>query len=290
MAVLSFREVLPRTFQHKFGESPTAEIKFVVTLDAPTPTQEIITQVGYLHGSSHPEYLYLKMLEGAVTETDRYHAEVTLKFEVPAQQNIDPNPLARPDVWSFSTGGSQVPWLYYYHGTGNGDIRPLVTAADDYIEGLTALAPEIKATISGNRELFPLGLAAQVTNAINASPYLGGESYTWQCNGISGQQATEVVNDVEIRFWQITVELTYRKSGYVEKLPHVGFHYLEGGQKKRAWTWSNDGVEKIDAATPQPLTESGGLKYPGAGGLPDQLLRRPYPAVDFASYFGTPPF
>ena len=290
MAILSYREVLPRTFQHRFGESPTAEMKFVVTVDEPTSTQQVINAVGYAHGSSHPEYPYLLMLDGSVTETDRHHAEVTLRFEVPKQENLDPNPLARPDVWSFSTGGAQVPWLYYYHGGGNDDIRPLVTAADDYIDGLTVLAPEVRATIAGNRASFPLAIAAEVTNAINSSAYLGGAAYTWQCNGISGQQATEVVNDVEVRYWQVSVELTYRKFGYIEKLPHVGFHYIEGGKKRRAWAWNESGGEKVDATTPQPLTESGALKYPGADGLPDQLLRRPYPAVDFASYFGTPPF
>lgn len=292
MAVLSCREVLPRTFQHKFGESPTAEMKFVVTVDEPTPTQQIIGTVGYVHGSAHPEYPYLLMLEGSVTETDRHHAEVTLRFEVPKQENLDPNPLARPDVWSFSTGGAQVPWLYYYHGSGNDDIRPLVTGANDYIEGLTVLAPEVKATISGNRAAFPLAVAAEVTNAINSGPYLGGSAYTWQCNGISGQQATEVVNDVEVRYWQVSVELTYRRAGYIEKLPHVGFHYIDDGKKRRAWVYQGEpgASEKVDATTPQPLTEAGALKYPGLDGLPDQLLRRPYPAVDFASYFGTPPF
>ncbi len=292
MAVLSYREVLPRTFQHKFGESPTAEMKFVVTLDQPTATQQVINTVGFSHGTPHPEYAHLRMLEGSVTETDRFHAEVTLRFEVPKQE-FEPNPLARPDVWQFSTGAAQVPWLYYYHGSGNNDIRPLVTAANDYIEGLTVLAPEVKATISGNRATFPLAIAAEVTNAINSGSYLGGAAYTWQCNGISGQQATEVVNDVEVRYWQISVELTYRKGGYIEKIPHVGFHYIDGDSKKRrAWVYQGEPgqSDKVDATTPQPLTESGDLKYPGMDGLPDQLLRRPYPAVDFSSYFGTPPF
>lgn len=289
MAVLSYREVLPRTFQHRFGESPTAEMRYVVTVDVPTSTQEIINAVGFVHGTPHPEYPYLRMLEGSTTELDRHHAEVSLNFEVP-KFDFDENPLSRPDVWQFSTGSSQVPWFEYYHGDGNGDVRPLVNAAGDYIEGLTVLSPEVRATISGNRASFPLAVAAEVTNAINATAYLGGAAYTWQCNGISGQQATEVVNDIEVRYWQVSVELTYRKAGYIEKIPHVGFHYIQGGKKRKAWAWNEAGDEKIDASTPQPLTESGELKYPGADGQPEQLLRRPYPAIDFASYFGVPPF
>lgn len=289
MAVIGYREVIPRTFQHRFGESPSAERKFVLTLDSPTSTQVLISTVGIVHGSPHPEYPYLRMLDGQVTESDRHHAEITYKYEVP-KQDSDPNPLARPDVWSFSTGGATAPFLSYYHGEGNDDVRPLVNAAGDFIEGLTVLAPELKASIAGNRPSFPLGMATAVTNAINASPYLGGAAYTWQCTGISAQQATEVVNEVELRYWQVTAELVYRRGGYVEKIPHVGFHYIEGGKKRRAWAWGDDGTDKVPASSPQPLTDSGGLKFPGAEGRPDQLSRRPYPAVDFYSFFGTPPF
>lgn len=292
MAVLSSREVIPRTLSHRFGESPTAERKFAVTLDGPTNAQDILNAVGIFHGSAHPEFAYLLCHNGQVTETDRFHAEVTYSYETPKQHEYQANPLARPDVWSFSTGGSQAPFLYYYHGTGNDDVRPLVNAANDYIEGMTVMAPEVRATISGNRSSFPLAAAAEVTNSINASPYLGGPAFSWMCNGISAQQAVEVVNGAEVKYWQVSVELTYRRGGYIEKIPHVGFHYIDGGQKRRAWVYEGESgsSEKVDATTPQPLTESGALKYPGGDGQPDQLERRPYPAVNFATYFGTPPF
>lgn len=291
MGVLSFREVIPRTFTQRFGEPPRAERKFVCTVDAPTSTNELIAAVGILFGDRHPEFDYLRMLDGSVTETDRHHAELTLSYELPSQDEYDPNPLLRPDVWSFSTSGGTVPFLFYYHGdSGNGDVRPLVNSAGDFIDGLTVLAPEVQATISANRTQFPLIVAADVTNAINASDYLGGPPFTWQCNGISGQQVSEVVNGSKITYWQITTTLTYRRHGYIEKVPNVGWHYIESGQKRRAWVWDQEGSEKVDAQSPQPLTESGALKYPGGEGNPDQLLRRPYPAINFNAYFGTPPF
>jgi len=57
MAVVSYREVVGRTLSHSFGESPSAERKFVATLDSPnTSTQEVIDTVGIGHLSSHPEY------------------------------------------------------------------------------------------------------------------------------------------------------------------------------------------------------------------------------------------
>lgn len=288
MAVVSYREVIPRVFSHKFGESPTAERKFVVTVDAPTPTQTIISAVGIVHGAAHPEYTYLKMLDGQVTETDRHHAEVTYRYELPKQQDLDPNPLARPDVWSFSIGGSQVPALVYYSGNGNATKKPLQNTANDYFEGLTVNEAEVRATISGNRSAFPLASAAAVTNSLNNGTYLGGAKHTWFCAGISGQQATEVVNDVEIRYWQISVELVYRSSGHNLLLPNVGWNFLQNGEKRRAWVWNDDKTEKVPSGSPRPLNAQGGLKADDQE--PDILERRVYPETNFTTYFGTPPF
>jgi len=291
MTVISHREVLPRTFQHRFGESPTAERKWIVTVDQPTPHQEVIDAVGIVHGSFHPEYPYLRMRSASLSEPDRQHVEITYAYEVPKNENDDPNPLSRADVWSFSVGGASGPALAYYHGDGNNDIRPLVNAAGDFVEGLERVECEVKATINGNRARFPLASAAAVTNSINSSPYLGGATYTWLCAGIGAQQAVEIVNDQEVRYYQISVELVYRPRGWIEQIPHVGWHFVSGGKKQKAWTWSGiDGQEKENASSPQPLTENGDLKYPGASGNPDILYRRLFPAIPFSQYFGTPPF
>jgi len=288
MAIISYREVIPRTASHKFGESPTAERKYIITVDEPTPTQNLVNAVGILHASAHPEFSYLKCLNIQVTETDRHHAEITYSYELPKQEELDPNPLARPDVWSFSTGGSQVPALVYYDGSGNSNKKPLQNTAKDFFEGLTTLEAEVRASISGNRATFPLANAAAVTNSVNSSSYLGGAAHTWLCAGISGQQATEVVNDVELRYWQITVELVYRASGHDLLLPNVGWNYLEGGEKKRVWVKDPESGEKVASGSPRALTTAGGLKDDDQE--PDILTRRVYPEADFSNYFGTPPF
>jgi hypothetical protein len=292
MAIISYREVIPRTASHRFGEAPTAERKYIVTVDEPTPTQTLVNAIGIFHAAAHPEFSYLKCLNIQVTEPDRHHAEITYSYELPQQQELDPNPLARPDVWSFSIGGAQVPALVYYDGSGNGNKLPLVNAAGDFFEGLTTLEAEVRASISGNRPTFPLANASAVTNSVNASPYLGGAAHTWLCAGISGQQATEVVNDVELRYWQITVELVYRASGHDLLLPHVGWHYVtgNGGAKFRTFVRSKDGTDE-EASSPQPLNSDGSQKYVGeTSGPPDILTRRVYPEANFSTYFGTPPF
>jgi len=296
MAVLSYRELVGRTFQHRFGESPTAEIRYALTLDDPaTSHQEMLNAVGIFHGSYHPEYNYLRCTEGSVSEgdPDPWHATISYRYETPLRGNLEwePNPLARPDVWSFSTGGAQVPALTYYEGSGNGNLQPLVNGAGDFFEGLTTEEAEVRASISGNRATFPLALASAVTNALNDAPYLGGAVHTWKCAGISAQQSTEVVNEIELNFWSVTVELVYRQSGWPYLIPHVGWNYLDGGEKKAVYVKGPPPEEANIASTnPQPLNEDGTLKYPGAGGMPDILTMRLNPEVDFSTYFGVPPF
>lgn len=294
MAVVSFREVLPRTFSHRFGESPTAELKFIATVDEPTNHQDVIAAVGVVHGAAHPEYSDLLCLDASLTETDQYHVEITARYEIP-QNDADPNPLNRPDVWSFSTGGAAVPALFYYHGNGNTDRRALVNSAGDFIESAMTEEAELRATISGNRATFPLGTAAAVTNAINSSQYLGGAQYTWKCNGISAQQAVELIDGAKVAYWQVSVELAYRQSGWPLLLPNVGWNYIDGGERKRCYVYSfeSGSAERIASSSPIALNENGSIRLSAGqdgSGRPDILTRRVHPVVDFATYFGTPPF
>lgn len=299
MSVLSSRELTGRTLTHRFGESPTAQRRFSVTLSDPvTSNQEILNAIGIFHGSFHPEYPFLRCIEGSVREATPtpYHAEVTYRYEVPQRgnQEFDPNPLARPDVWSFSSTTTTVPALTYYEGDGNSDVKPLTNTAGDYFEGLTVESAEVRAVIAGNRPTYPVGLANDVTNAINRSAFLGAPPYTWKCQGIGAQQKTEIVNDIEINYWEVTVELVYRPESWILKLPNVGYNYLPGGTGDKAPVYVTDDAPNSDtngkdvpSQVPLALDENGDLK---TSGEPDILERRPYPVADFSAYFGTPSF
>lgn len=300
MAILSYREIIPRSFSHKFGESPSAEIRYAVTLDGPTGVQNILNTIGIFHGAVHPEYGYLRCTNGQVSEgtPTPYHAEVTYTYEVPKLgDEDDPNPLNRPDVWSFSTGGSAIPALMYYEGSGNANLKSLVNTAGDYFEGAMTDESELRASISGNRAVFPLGVATAVTNCVNSDSYLGSSPHQWKCNGISAQQAIEVVNDVEIKYWQVTVELTYRQSGWSLLLPNVGWNYINSttGKKERCYVLSFEegGIERVASANPVALKADGSINLStdlAGSGTPIILTRRVHREVPFSSYFGTPPF
>jgi hypothetical protein len=94
----------------------------------------------------------------------------------------------------------------------------------------------------------------------------------------------EVVDENEIRFWQVEVTLEFRPDGWNLQLPNVGWNYLEGADKKRVWVRDPDTNERVPASNPQPLNNDGSLKV----GAPDILERRVQRQVNFSQYFGSP--
>jgi hypothetical protein len=293
MAVTSSREIVPRGFSHRFGESPTAELRYMVTLDDPATThQTMLNSVGIAHGTAHPEYSYLYCVSGEIQENtpDPYHATITYRYEaIPGgSAGFTADPISRADVWSFSTS-SFAAAAYHYYDT-DGSLKPLTATNGERILGAMYDESELRATISGNRSLFPLTAAIAVTGALNDATYATGAKHTWKCVGISGQQAVEVVNAVEVRYWQITVELAYRKLGWPLRLPNVGTYYKSGSNVFAVYVRDKATGEDVSTTVPQPLDANGGLKYTGGAiGDPEVLIRRVNPEAAFSTYFGTPP-
>jgi hypothetical protein len=288
MAATSFTELATVAASRKFGEPPVFQRKFVVEVDDPTTKQtDIANYPGVVFLQAHPEASYCKAMNVSVANYNgsRWHYEVTWDYELPKQANVDPNPLARADIWKWSTGGLQVPALYYYEGD---TLATLQNSANDFFEGATTDISTLQASISGNRATFNYELATTVTNSVNSSAYLGGAAYTWKCSGIAANPAVEVVNEIEIRYWQVEVTLEYRPDGWPLQLPNVGWNFLSGGTKRRVTVDYDPGsgqpIEKVPASNPQPLTSAGALST----GAPTVLVRRVHKAVNFQSYFGTP--
>jgi hypothetical protein len=286
VSIVQITEVLPRTFDHRFGEPPRAQTKYIVTVTVPVPTQTVLDAVGVKHGTPHPEYSYLRCVNGSLNEVDRHHVEVVYDFELPQRgtQEFDPNPLARPDSWSYSTGGGMVPALFSYAGPNN-FLVPLVNSAGDIFEGLTRPEAELRVTIAGNRPTFDFALATSITNCVNSDPYLGAAPYTWMCTGISGSPQSEVVDGNEIEYYSFVTELIYRESSHLLFIPNVGWNYLDGSVKKRAYVIDTESGDKVPSSNPQPLNTDGTLKT----GAPDILVRQVQREVAFSTFFGTPP-
>jgi len=284
MGIVKYTELATVSASRKFGEPPVFQRKWVVEVNDPTtPQTDIVNAPGVSFLTPHPEAFYCLAMNASVSNYSgsRWHYEVTWDYELPKQQNPDQNPLARPDIWKWTTGGLSVPALYYYDG---GTLKPLQNSANDFFEGATTDISTLQASISGNRATFDYGLAQAVANSINSDTYLGGPPGTWKCGGISGQPAVEVVNEAEIRYWQVEVSLEYRPDKWNLQLPNVGWNYLEGGTKKRAYVVDPDTGERVPSSNPQPLNADGTIK----SGAPDILERRVQREVPFNDYFGQP--
>jgi hypothetical protein len=285
MSIVNITELATVSASRKFGEPPIFQRRWVVEVNDPTTSQTDISNApNVLFLDAHPEANYCLAMNVSVSNYNgsRWHYEVVWDYELPKQENPDKNPLARPDIWKWTTGGLQVPALYYYDGE---TVKPLQNTANDFFEGATTDISTLQASISSNRSTFDYALATAVTNSVNSDAFLGAAQYTWKCSGISGQPAVEIVNEQEIRYWQIEITLEYRPDGWPLQLPNVGYNYLDGSDKKRVWVWNDDKTERVPASNPQPLNNSGGLST----GAPTILSRRVHRAVQFSSYFGTPP-
>jgi hypothetical protein len=292
MPILSSRE-LPRTFDRKFGESFVAERQFVVTFDGTPPTvDEAATHalgVPSQFGLLHPEYpirLVGAQLEENYEES-QYHTLVKLQYGGAVQNNPDDfiQPLLRPDRWSIQTQGVTVPALFYYVGGGNGTTAPLTNSAFDYFESLTSDEAQVKVVIQTNRQAFPNGLFVPLTNAINSSPWLGGATHCWKCQGLGAELKYEVFGETLYRYWEIKVELLYRQTGWPLQLPDVGFNFIAGNQKRRAMVFDFQNAEWVASPGPVGLDGNGGLTL----GAPAILIRRVHPEIDFNSFFAAAP-
>lgn len=365
MAVVSWREILPRTFSHSFGSSAECERNFALTLDGPTATQECLDAVGVKFGDSHPEYSRLYCLSGDLTETDFYHAELSVGYGI-----VDPNapnsagggsgggslggggaltnggggaggggggggdgggtgdngdgpilnPLARPDVWNFSSSTVEIPCSEAWNdgalctrkkpGTINYDtatrtIAIVNTVGDHMWSGVTKTVGQMKATVKANRATFSWPDAQRVTGRINARRWLNSDPGTWMCTGVSATPQSEAVGDGVVKFWEITSEMVYREGGYIlplinEGLNYIGFDAVTGKTKKRRAFVSVEGMPEpgVPADLPIALDYDGKRMRPAESPNPDTpneyiepklLYFRVNDSTDFSWAFGDGP-
>lgn len=292
MAVVNVTELAVVNASRKFGEPPRYTRHFVVEVDSPTTSTNVISNApGVVFLDPHPEAGYVRAFNVSVSnyEGSRWHYLVEWSYELPKQENPQQHPLARPDIWKYSTSGLAVPALTYYDD--NDNVLPLKNTADDFFEGLTMDLACLDVHISGNRPTFDHALALKVQNAVNSAPFLTGGIYTWKCEGVSGQPAVEVFNEQEVRFWQVEAVLKYRPDGWPLQIPNVGWNYKSGSVKKRVYVVDPDTGEKVPASNPQALDNNGGMLIESYGNVspPDILQRRVSPRIDFSQFFGQPP-
>lgn len=268
MAVLSYREVIPRTYEHKLGGSPTAGRVFMATLNEPTSAKTVIDAIGIQLGNKHPDHSTLSCDSISVDEPDRYHSTVTYSYGIPDSndpENPDSPPWLQPDQWSFSTSNISVACKQFYPFNNLPAIPnravPLTNTAGDTIYGQSRAESEIKMTISGSRLVFDLAKVRKHLNGINNSEWAGFPKHTVQFVGASASHDKIEWQGRVQNFWKVNIELIYRSSTHNIFLPSVGWNVIVNGKKLRAWTYIRErGVlSKVPAPHPVPLNIVGGF-------------------------------
>lgn len=286
MAVIAYRE-MPRNGEFKFGETPELTRRFVFTVDSPgtTTAQQMAQAIQVDIGAKHPEYKGVPCTSISLQEhyeDSPYHIELVARY---GATGIDetPNPLLRPSQWKFENFGQQTATFFYY--ADDGSKQPLTNSAFDFFEGVTTDEAFTKVTISSNIKVFPIDLAAQVTNRINSDFYLSAPPGTYKCQGVIAEEIREVVGTELLGYWAVTISLLYRESGWNLLLPDMGFNFIGGGQKRRVMTFDFENSEFIPSPVPMGLNGNGEQTF----GAPAILNRRIYEVTAFNSRFGAPP-
>lgn len=270
MAVLGFREILPRTFEHRLGGSPTAGRVYVVTVDEPTPTSTVLAAIGIEHGASHPDHTTLACDSISAEESDRQHVTVTYGYGVSDAEGSEPGessqpPWLQPDTWTFGSTNSSVACNEYYpfnRPAGQENVsRPLTNTAGDAIFGQSKAEAELKVTISSSRLTLDLERLKKYVNTINSEDWAGFPRHTVQFVGFSASPARLEWEGAVLNYWQISIELIYRSSRHNLFLPNVGWNVIVDGKKQRAWTYVEEDGQRAKVPTPHPvaLNEMGGF-------------------------------
>lgn len=269
MAVLSSREVIPRSYEHRLGGKPTASRVYIATVDGPTPSSQIISAIGIQHGSSHPDHGTLTCDNISLDEQDRHHVQVTYSYgikDVDDPQNPDQPPWLQPDVWTFSVG-TKNDWTVYHYDKPkiNNSVKIIRNTAGDQFEPVDKLEAELKITISGSRLQFKLSDFRRLCGTINSEDWLGLPRRTVLCVGTSATPASLEWEGQVLPYWQIQTELLVTRGTWDISLPNVGYNVIIDGKLQRAYTYIQvDGSTRERVPTPQPiaLNNDGGFLCP----------------------------
>jgi hypothetical protein len=142
----------------------------------------------------------------------------------------------------------------------------------------------VKVTITKNFWPFPTTYF-QLQNYLNSDSYLGCSPYTLKCAGVTSDFTQEFFNSTTYAYWATQIQLLYRESTWLLKMPDVGWNFIGGGQKRRAMVFDFQNSEWVASPNPVGLDGSGAQ----ASTQPAILDRRVNRVTPFASLLGVPP-
>lgn len=283
MSVTAVREIIDgRGATQKFGENVKCKRTFMVTVDNPAESvSDIANSVSNAYGvewlSPHPEFPAVYVTDIACSnDGDPLHYKVEATYDLVKPEDREAMPWNRADKFTFSGSVTTAPAIVHYN---NGFSSPklIVNTAGDPLEGAERECAEWRISISGNRQTFPYSMAMAYINTVNSDSWSGFAPGTLKCQSISGQREVEQVNNAEVPYWQVSVELAYRPEGWALKLWDVGYNEIKSGQRQKI-------LDKLKEPVSAPVALSNGVAK-SAGQPPDMLTFKVYREASFSGIF-----
>lgn len=279
MSVTAHYEVIDgRGATQKFGEAVKCKRTYIATVDDPTTSvSDIANALPIRWLDPHPEFPAVFVTDISVqNDGDPLHYKVEYTYDLVRQEDRQPMPWDRADKFSFSGSVTSGPAILHYND-GFSTPKFILNSAGDPLEGAEKEQAEWRVHIEGNRQTFNYGQAMAYVNAVNSDTWSGAEAGTLKCQGISGSKEVEQVNNTEISYWKISIDIAYRVEGWRLKLWDVGYNEIVGGKRKRI-------LDALKEPVSEPVAlQNGSAKSPGSP--PDMLTFRVYKELPFTGAF-----
>lgn len=287
MSVLACREIIDgRGATQRFAENVKCKRTFMATVDDPTtPVSDIAASVGISWLDPHPEFPAVYVTDiSCQNDGDPLHYKVEFTYDLVKPEDREAGPTAmpweRPDKFTFAGSVTSGPAIVHYND-GISSPKLIVNTAGDPLEGAEREQAEWRIQISGSRQNFPYAMAMNYVNTVNSDSWSGFPPRTVKCQGISGQREIEQIDNVDVPYWSVSVDLAYRAEGWSLKLWDVGYNEIVSGQRKKI-------LDKLKEPVSDPVALSNGVaKSPGQP--PDMLTFKVYREASFAGVFSPLP-
>jgi hypothetical protein len=283
MSVIAWREVIDgRGATQKFAENVKVKRTFIATVDDPTtPVSEINNSIGIDWLAPHPEFPAVYVTDmSCQNDGDPLHYKVEFTYDLIKPEDRAAMPWSREVKFSFAGSTTTAPAIVHYND-GFSSPKLIVNTAGDPLEGAEKEHAEWRISITGNRQSFPKSMAMAYINTVNSDSWSGFPPGTIKCQAISGQREVEQVDNAEVAYWQVSVELAYRPEGWALKLWDVGYNEIKSGGRQKI-------LDKLKEPVSEPVALSNGVaKSPGSP--PDMLTFKVYREAAFSGVFSQLP-
>jgi hypothetical protein len=287
--ILDVREMYRgRTGSANIDGVPTYQRVFLVrtTVVNPSIRAAVAIAPGPIWRDPYPDDENARLVEMNVTQDgdSPYHYKVTLTYRFLDESDIIP--WRRPSQYSFSGSLASAPAFWHYSGgdNNNDETRIIVNSAGDPLSGLDRDEAEFNVTIQYNQKPpFIFERAQLYVGAINSDTWSGGAPKTWKCQSISATRKFEMVPGqtpvqppVKVFYFDTSITIAYRGSGWDLQTWDVGFNEIKAGKRVKILAGSGPVSEPV-------ALKDGAAKAPGEP--PEMLMFRIYPMLPFNGVF-----